>query len=219
MQDIGELVFLPRILARLNAVAPGLQLQTANLPAPSLEAALRSGEVDIALGHFPDMAGAALFQQRLFSHSFVCIVRGDHPTIKDQMTRRQFLDGLHAIVHPAGHMNDSLEAELEAQGLTRKVSVRIEHFLAVPAILSQSNLIFTVPYAIGEGLAKLADIKLVKPPFSAKPRIIRQHWHARFHHDPANRWLRSVVADSFMEKATAGARRSSRLTSAARRPT
>lgn len=200
MQDIGELVFLPRILDRLNAIAPGLQVRTVNLPPPLLEPALRSGEVDIALGHFPDLDGAALFQQRLFSHSFVCIVRADHPTIKDEMTRRQFLEGLHAVVHPAGHMSDSLEAELQAQGLTRRVSVRIEHFLAVPTILSQSNLIFTVPYAIGAGLAKLADIKLVRPPFKAKPRIVKQHWHARFQHDAANRWLRSLVAELFMDK-------------------
>ena len=161
---------------------------------------MRSGDVDVVLGYFPELTGAALFQQRLFAHSFVCIVRADHPTIGDQMTRRQFLDGLHAVVHPAGHMNDSLETELQSQGLQRRVSVRIEHFLAVPTILSQSNLIFTVPYAIGESLAKLADIKLVRPPFKAKPRIIRQHWHARFQHDAANRWLRSVIAQLFMEK-------------------
>jgi hypothetical protein len=127
-------------------------------------------------------------------------VRADHPTIKDEMTRRQFLEGLHAVVHPAGHMSDSLEAELQTQGLTRRVSVRIEHFLAVPTILSQSNLIFTVPYAIGAELAKLADIKLVKPPFKAKPRIVKQHWHARFQHDAANRWLRTLVAELFMDK-------------------
>lgn len=200
MQDIGELVFLPRILERLNTIAPGLQVRTVNLPPPLLEPALRSGEVDIALGHFPDLDAAALFQQRLFSHSFVCIVRADHPTIKDEMTRRQFLEGLHAVVHPAGHMSDSLETELQAQGLTRRVSVRIEHFLAVPTILSQSNLIFTVPYAIGAGLAKLADIKLVRPPFKAKPRIVKQHWHARYQHDAANRWLRTLVAELFMDK-------------------
>lgn len=199
MQDIGELVFLPRILERLNAIAPGLQVRTVNLPPPLIEPALRSGEVDIALGHFPDLVGAALFQQRLFSHSFVCIVRADHPTIKDEMTRRQFLEGWHAVVHPAGHMNDSLEAELQAQGLTRRVSVRIEHFLAVPTILSQSNLIFTVPYAIGASLAKLADIKLVRPPFKAQPRVVKQHWHGRFQHDAANRWLRAVVAELFMD--------------------
>jgi DNA-binding transcriptional LysR family regulator len=210
MQDIGELVFLPRILDRLNVSAPGLQVRTVNLPPPLLEPALRSGEVDIALGHFPDLAGAALFQQRLFSHAFVCIVRADHPTIKEEMTRRQFIEGLHAVVHPAGHMNDSLEAELQAQGLTRRVSVRIEHFLAVPTILGQSNLIFTVPFAIGAGLAKLGDIKLVRPPFKAKPRVVKQHWHARFQHDAANRWLRSLVAELFMDKGPRGRTRATR---------
>lgn len=202
MQDIGELVFLPRILDRMNTLAPGVQLRTVNLPTSQLEPALRSGEVDLVLGYFPELAGASLFQQRLFAHSFVCIVRADHPTIGDEMTRRQFLEGLHAVVHPAGHMNDSIETELQAQGLTRRVSVRIEHFLAVPTILSQSDLIFTVPYAIGAGLAKLGHIKLVKPPFKAKPRIVKQHWHARFQHDAANRWLRSVVAELFMDKGT-----------------
>jgi DNA-binding transcriptional LysR family regulator len=200
MQDIGELVLLPRVLRHLSKMAPGVQLRTVDLPTTQLEPSLRSGDVDLVLGYFPELTGASLFQQRLFAHSFVCIVRADHPTIGKEMTRRQFLDGVHAVVHPAGHMNDSLETELQAQGLHRRVSVRIEHFLAVPTILSDSNLIFTVPYAIGESLAKLADIKLVQPPFKAKPRVIRQHWHARFQHDAANRWLRSVIAELFMEK-------------------
>lgn len=200
MTDIGELVLLPRILHRLSTQAPGVQLRTVDMPMPQLEPALRSGEIDLVLGYYPELTGAALFQQRLFAHSFVCIVRADHPTIGSEMTRRQFLDGLHAVVHPEGDMDDSLEPELQAQGLQRRVSVRIEHYLAVPTILSQSDLIFTVPYVIGESLAKLADIKLVRPPFKAKPRIIRQHWHARFQHDAANRWLRSMMAELFMEK-------------------
>lgn len=200
MQDIGELVFLPQILERLSVLAPGLQLRTVNLPVPELERALRTGEVDIAIGHFPELESAALYQQRLFTHTFVCIVRADHPTIGGELTRKQFLEGRHAVVHPAGHMNDSLEAELQQQGLSRRVSVRIEHFLAVPTMLERSDLIFTVPYAIGASLARLAAIKLVKPPFKARPRVVRQHWHSRFHNDPANRWLRGLVADLFLDK-------------------
>lgn len=210
MQDIGELVFLPRILERLSAAAPGLRVRTVNLPVADLEPALRTGDVDLALGHFPGLVSAALYQQRLFTHSFVCIVRADHPTIGAEMTRKQFMEGRHAVVHPAGQMNDSLEAELQALGLSRQVSVRIEHFLAAPTILGQSDLIFTVPYAIGASLAKLGDIKLVKPPFKAKPRIVRQHWHSRFHHDAANRWLRSLVAELFVDKEPRGRARESR---------
>ncbi len=202
MQDIGELVFLPQILSRLNKIAPGLQLRTVNLPSPLLEPALRSGEVDIALGHFPDLAGAALIS----AAAVLALVRlhrarrsSDHQGRDDasSVSRR------HARGRPSGRSPERFFGSgIAGARPDEKVSVRIEHFLAVPTIFSQSNLIFTVPYAIGEELAKLADIKLVKPPLKAKPRIIRQHWHARFQRDAANRWLRSVVAELFMDKET-----------------
>ena len=28
---------------------------------------------------------------------------------------------------------------------------------------------------------------------------VKQYWHARYHHDAANRWLRGVCADLFLE--------------------
>jgi hypothetical protein len=71
------------------------------------------------------------------------------------MSRKQFLEGRHAIVHPTGQMNDALESELQAQELTRRVSARIEHFLAVPTILRESELIFTVQFAIGKAWRSL----------------------------------------------------------------
>lgn len=200
MQDIGELVFLPRILERLKTLAPGIHVRSVSLPAGGIEPALRSGEVDLALGSLPDLEHAALYQQRLFTHSFVCLVRKGHPTIGEEMTRKQFREALHAVVHTSGQIDDALESELAAQGMIRQVAVRIEHFLAVPTILSQSDLVCTVPFAIGESLAKLADIRLVQLPFKTKRRVVRQHWHARFHNDQANRWLRGVVAELFLAR-------------------
>jgi DNA-binding transcriptional LysR family regulator len=199
MPDIGELVFLPSILKRLAAVAPNISVRTVNLPIADIEPALRAGTVDLALGFFPQLQSAALYQQRLFTHSFVCVVRRHHPAIGDKLTRKQFLDSDHAVV-AGGNADDSLDAELRDQGMSRRVVLRVEHYLALPTILSESNLIFTVPYAIGAGLAKLADIKLVQPPFKAKPRVVKQHWHSRFHHDPANRWMRGIVAELFVER-------------------
>jgi hypothetical protein len=37
---------------------------------------------------------------------------------------------------------------------------------------------------------------------------MKQHWHERFQQDPANRWLRSLIADLFLDvrPANAGAR-------------
>ena len=201
LHDIGELVFLPAILKKISKVAPGIVIRTVNLPIADLLLALQSGEVDLAIGHYPELGGGSLFQQQLFAHSFTCLVRRNHPVVNTEMSRKQFSEGWHGVVHAVGQMDDTLEKELATQGLRRKVALRIEHYLAVPMILTQSDLIFTVPYAIGERLSKLGDIKLVRTPFKAKPRVVKQHWHARFHHDPANQWLRRLVADLFLDKA------------------
>lgn len=199
MHDVGELVFMPPILKRIANTAPGIEILTVNRLNEEIEPALRSGEIDLVIGHFPELHGATLFQQRLFSHSFVCITRKGHPITGRDMTRRQFLEGDHGVVHSTGQTRDVLSAELEAQGLSRRVVLSIQHYLAVPMILAESDLIFTVPYAIGEQLAKLADIKLLNPPFKEKRRVVKQYWHARFHQDPANRWIRSVVAELFLQ--------------------
>jgi hypothetical protein len=29
---------------------------------------------------------------------------------------------------------------------------------------------------------------------------VRLHWHERFHHDPANRWLRQLMAELYAEQ-------------------
>jgi DNA-binding transcriptional LysR family regulator len=116
------------------------------------------------------------------------------------MSRKQFLDGLHAVVHSEGQPEGAFEALLRQQGLTRRVVLRLKHYLAIPAILRESNLIFTVPYAIGTSLAEFANIKLLKPPIAPPRADIKQYWHARFHHDPANQWIRGVVAELFLEQ-------------------
>jgi len=75
--DIGEMVFLPKLLKRLSTVAPSIRLRATTVPHEQLETALETGKVDLAVGYFPDLTKAEIFQQRLFSHSFVCVVRED----------------------------------------------------------------------------------------------------------------------------------------------
>ena len=38
----------------------------------------------------------------------------------------------------------------------------------------------------------------MKPPVKIPAFEIKQHWHERFHHDPASRWMRIQVAKLFI---------------------
>ncbi len=200
MADVGELVFLPRLRAHLQAVAPGANIRTVSTPPGQLAEGLQSGEVDLAIGYFPGLQGAVIYQQRLFSHSFVCIVRKDHPVFRSQITKKRFLEAQHVVVDQEGKSHELFEETLAAQGLTRRVALSIPHFLAIPLVVAASDLIVTVPYAIGASFAKMANLKMLRPPIQVGQPEVKQHWHARFHHDQVNRWIRGVVAELFLDK-------------------
>jgi DNA-binding transcriptional LysR family regulator len=184
MADVGELVFLPRLYSHLRAVAPRANIRIVSTPPAQLAEAMQSGEVDLAVGYFPHLQGAAMYQQRLFSHSFVCIVRKNHPIFGSQITRKQFLEAHHVVVDQEGKSHELFEATLAAQGL----------------VVAESDLIVTVPYAIAASFAKMTNLKMLRPPIQVGQPEVKQHWHARFHHDQVNGWIRSVVAELFLDK-------------------
>lgn len=200
MADVGEMVFLPPLLAHFRTVAPGANIRTVSTPPGQLAETLQSGEVDLAVGYFPGLQGAAIYQQRLFTHSFVCIVRKGHPLSGTQLTKTQFLEAQHAVVHQEGKSHEVFEAALAAQGLERRVVLSIPHFLSIPLVIAESDLIVTVPYAIGMSFARMTGLRILRPPIQVAPAEVKQHWHARFHHDRVNRWLRGAVAELFLDK-------------------
>ncbi|APV52585.1 hypothetical protein BWI17_21045 [Betaproteobacteria bacterium GR16-43] len=201
MVDVGELVFLPRLLKHFRASAPNADIVTVSTPPDQLEAALQVGDVDLAVGYFRGFQSASLYQQRLFRHAFVCAMRKDHPVVGENITRKQFLDAHHAVIHPEGKSHELFERALAESALARRVVLRLPHYLAIPMILAESDLIVTVPYAVGQSFAKMGNIKISRVPFDVPSAEVKQFWHARFQNDPANRWLRETVFSLFAAKA------------------
>jgi DNA-binding transcriptional LysR family regulator len=200
MADVGELVFLPALRAHLQKLAPGADIRTVSKPPADMEEALRSGEVDLAVGYYPHLQGAAVYQQRLFSHGFTCVVRKHHPRIGRRLTLRQFLDESHVVVQQEGKSHEVFEQALADQGLSRRTALSLPHFLAVPLIIAESDLIATVPYAVAKGFARMAGLKLLRPPIRVPEADVKQHWHSRYHNDETNKWIRGVVSGLFGER-------------------
>lgn len=195
--DIGEMVFLPRLLNRISQQAPGVRLRMVSLAVEPLRQAMESGEVDLALGYFPDLGGNNIYQQRLFDHSFVCVVRRDHPIRGARMTLRQFMQSRHLVVNAEGRSQEVFEAFLARRGIERQVVLTTRHFMTVPVIVAQSDLVATIPKALVSKFTSMTPIRPVIPPFAVPRYSLRQHWHRRVQQDAANQWLRGVVSDLF----------------------
>ncbi len=104
--DVGHLLVLPRLFSEIASEAPRVKFTAVPLSQRPLIEELQSGEVDLALGGFPNLF-AGVLEQTLYQEEYVCLVRKDHPTIKRRMTLAQFKDCVHVIVstRTLGHIH------------------------------------------------------------------------------------------------------------------
>lgn len=200
MSDIGEMVFLPKLMARLSRLAPHCNLQSKAISARELPEALENGQIEMAIGFFPDLERPGFFMQTLFEHRFVCLVRKGHPCVTtDKIPLAVFLDLPHAVVEPEGRSHELFERLLKERGLSRRVQLNIPHFMSVPAIVAATDMIVTVPRAVAEYFVRFGELRIVQPPINTQRYALKQHWHARFNAEPALKWLRGVVAQTFIK--------------------
>jgi len=202
LSDVGEMVFLPRILERLQALAPHASMRSVSPPPSELREGLETGEIDLAVGYFPDLETTNLFQQRLFTHHFCCLLRANHPIAGERLTLKQFLALKHVAVHAAGRSQEIFERFLLRNKIYPKVVLVTPHFMSLPMIVAKTDLVATVPHAVGMFFSGTrANVKAVLPPFADAPRIVlKQHWHRKANHDPRNRWLRVLVSELFTQE-------------------
>ena len=201
LSDVGEMVFLPRLLERLRSVAPNSMVRSISMPPHQLSQGLEMGDIDLAIGYFPDLGNSSFFQQRLFTHHFACLMRARHPLRAKRLTREGFLGAEHAVVRAEGRSQEIFEQFLERKKIRRKIVLMTPHFLSLPMIIARSDLIATVPHALAVYFARLSsDLAVAMPPFDIGGFDVRQHWHRKFHNDSRSKWLRRQVTQLFNDE-------------------
>ena len=198
LTDMGELVFLPPIMKLLKALAPACRIKTMQVPQKELKGVLESGEVDLAIGSIYSVS-SELFQQRLFTHPFVCIASSKNRSIGKVLTIERYQNASHVVVSLTGRPEDAYDRVIEEFGIRREVFLTTPHFLVVPLVIENTELIATVPRELGTVFSRYKCIKVWPTPIELPRFDLRQHWHPRYHHDSANKWLRNLVLDAFRD--------------------
>lgn len=206
LSDIGEQVYLPRLMQHLGQVAPGVSVRVLNRPREAYASAFFAGEADLAIGVLPGLM-AGFYQQRLFSDDYVCLVREGHPRIGTSLSVAQFVEESHVVIEPGGstyvgaNHNTStstlIEQCLTREGIRRRIAVRVPHFMVVPEVVRSSDLIAAMPSYVIRHTQSRPGLKMLPFPFAVESFQIKQYWHERNHNDPGNRWLRSIIQGLF----------------------
>jgi DNA-binding transcriptional LysR family regulator len=197
MTDISQIVLLPALINRLEVIAPSIRIDVVHI-SDTTPKMLEGGDVDLAIGFMPQLE-TGYFQQNLFRQSFVCLVRTDHPRVGARLSLQQFQREAHIQVVTTGTGHAIVEKLLERGKIKRRIALRIPSFLGLGSIVANTDLVATAPQRLGELLVERHKLRLLLPPMKLPSYAVKQHWHERYHHDPANQWLRGVVAELFLE--------------------
>lgn len=193
MSDIGETLFLPRLLQTLAQRAPKLRLDAFQLEEKDILPALESGRIDLALGYIPVLAGVE--SEVLLQERYVAVMRAGHPLARRAPTRAALRELQYVLVrsHPA------TTRALHELGLRDNIRLEIPHFLVLPRILAETDLAVLMPARLAAAFASMGDYAAWRPRIGLPAFAVSVHWYWRFAGDPGNRWLRELIVALFRE--------------------
>jgi DNA-binding transcriptional LysR family regulator len=191
--DHVEALVLPKLLARVRAEAPGVDLVASYL-GDDVERALQSREVDLAVGtRFRAVSG--LVEEPVCEQELRMLVRKGHPATRGKLDPVRFAAFDHALVAPRGMPGGVVDVALEALGLRRRVVLRLPHFLVAALVVAESDLVVSLPRACAEHMAELAPLEVLPVPVPLRPFAFSIAYAATFESDPAHAWFRRVFVE------------------------
>jgi DNA-binding transcriptional LysR family regulator len=195
LSDIGEARFLPELMATLHREAPAVQVQSAPLPHEEIAGALDAGVIDFAIGFLPSVRGTQ--QAELLRDRYAVLLRAGHPLATAGRAPR--LADLSRLEYAAVRSHSETLRILQQLKLQARLRLTAAHFLALPAIVQQTDLALVMPRNIARGFAAGGAFALVEPRLPQSEFAVSLHWSRRFESDPAHRWMRQLLLRLFRE--------------------
>ncbi|MGO4122822.1 LysR substrate-binding domain-containing protein [Inquilinus sp. YAF38] len=197
--DYTTLLVMPALASRLSRLAPGLDVEVPPLVGGHVELIARDA-ADLALGVYDDLP-AGFFRRRLYDEDLVCVVRQGHPVAGQGLTLERFVALSHVTIVVTGRGEAPVDIALARLGLTRRVAMRLPHFLVAPMLVARSDMILSLPRRLARQAAAMVPLTVLELPLDLDPLSMSMIWHERRQDDPAHAWLRRQVVEAVREVA------------------
>jgi DNA-binding transcriptional LysR family regulator len=92
-----------------------------------------------------------------------------------------------------------VDTHMTRAGIRRDIRLEVPHFVAVGHILQRTALLATVPERFADCCVEPFGLTTLPLPVALPEIAINLFWHAKYHKDPANRWLRQLMFELFSD--------------------
>lgn len=194
LSDLLSRLLLPAVCNTLKTTAPFVHLDVVHYSPTQTVEALEKDEIDLAISmglvHSNAIKSVVLMQDRM-----VCVMRDGHPAAQNPLTMEAFLQAPHLKVSMSPTDLRFVDDVLARQGMTRQVAVNVPHWLLVPHVLKESDLLSVMPRRLAFAMVS-EDLAIRDLPFASEPFEWSMYWHRRHDASQDLGWLRSVFSEA-----------------------
>lgn len=194
--DYLEFLLIPALSGLIDQMAPGIDIHVKRTETSFPVTQLENGSLDVVLG-FESVLNtpAHLHCQKLFDDQMVCVVRQNHPLIRNEPSLEEYVALSHVLISWKGTLVGIIDHHLLELGLERRVKLIVPNFLSAPLIVSQTDMILSLPYRIAERFKKIAPLEIFPVPIKLPIYDLVMVWHPLRDKDPAHLWLRNKIVE------------------------
>ena len=214
MADATAALAVPVLVRTLQEEGAKVDLRVVPLTTRDPRPMLEQGQVDAALGFFPDVRAAVdaegvdglLRLEKLYACEFACVMRKGHALAQPgALTLDTYCAADHLRVSFAGRPRGFVDEALARVGRERRVLVTVSNYFTAGSVVHQSDLLTVLPRLFVPATGFATRLALADLPLEVPGIEVGLLWHRRHEQNTAQRWLRDTVRRAAAQIAAAPA--------------
>ena len=202
MVDAVAALLMPPLMARFQASGARALIEVHPLVNRDPRDLLARGDVDFALGHFPETIAALVGQgnqapvrhRRLSENRFVCAMRRGHPLANAPLTLDAFCAADHVLVSFSGRAHGFVDQALASLERTRRIVLTVNQFFTAALTVVDTDLLTVLPDGFLPVTGMTDRLVTRELPLSPGGVFVDALWHMRNERSSAHRWLLQEMA-------------------------
>jgi LysR family transcriptional activator of mexEF-oprN operon len=191
LSDDAEFGLFPPLLSQLREQAQSVVVVVRRVNFLLMSAMLASGEISVGVSYTTELPANA--KRKKLRDLGVKILRGDNRS--GVLTLDEYCERPHALVSFSGDLTGAIDTDLARIGRSRRVMLAVPQFSGLRSLLAGTEMLATVPdYAARVLIEGCSLLRADDPPFEIVPSELSMVWGEVSDNDPAERWLRSLIA-------------------------
>lgn len=195
LSDYAAKTVFPSVVQRVRSEAPGIELAVSQASRETMHAQLADGELDLALGIFPEPPEDVLVED-LFPDHFVCVADKSALAEGEELSLDEWLHRPHVMLALRPDANDEIEKTLGGMGLRRNIALALPHWITAMELIGGTDLILTIANRALVGIERFPNLHCFLPPLELPEIAYQQAWHVRKDEDPALQWVRKCFVEA-----------------------